>query len=45
MVPDLPDHCQVVDHRPYWILPGFVDVHTHFVQLDIIASHGESLLN
>jgi guanine deaminase len=45
MVPDLPDHCQVIDHRPHWILPGFVDVHTHFVQLDIIASHGESLLN
>ncbi len=45
MVPHLPDHCQVIDHRPYWILPGFVDVHTHFVQLDIIASHGESLLN
>ena len=45
LLPSLPAGCDVQDHRPYWILPGFIDAHTHFVQLDIIASYGETLLS
>jgi guanine deaminase len=44
LLPGLPAGCMVQDHRPYWILPGFIDVHTHFVQLGMVASYGESLL-
>lgn len=44
LLPGLPADCLVQDHRPHWILPGFIDVHTHFVQLGMVASYGESLL-
>ena len=32
------------DYRGKLILPGFVDSHVHYPQTDIIASHGEQLL-
>jgi guanine deaminase len=35
----------VDDHRGRLILPGFVDSHIHYPQTDVIASHGEQLLN
>lgn len=34
----------VVDYRGKLILPGFVDTHVHYAQTDIIASHGEAVL-
>lgn len=34
----------VVDCRPGWIVPGFVDTHIHFPQYDIVASSGDNLL-
>ncbi len=34
----------VDDRRPAWILPGFVDCHTHFPQTFAIASGGGDLL-
>ena len=34
----------VEDCRGRLIVPGFVDAHVHFVQTDIIASHGRRLL-
>lgn len=34
-----------VDHRGKLIVPGFVDCHVHFSQLDIIASYGEQLMD
>lgn len=37
---DLPLH----DYRGNLVLPGFVDTHTHYAQIDVIASHGEQLL-
>lgn len=40
----LPAGTQVDDWRGHLVLPGFVDCHTHFVQADIVAAHGESLL-
>lgn len=35
----------VDDLRPGLILPGFVDLHVHYSQLDIIASFGRQLLD
>ena len=35
----------VVDHSGKLIVPGFIDSHVHFPQVDIIASHGEQLLD
>ncbi len=35
----------VIDHRPHLILPGFIDTHIHFPQLQVIGSWGEQLLD
>jgi len=34
----------VIDHRPHLILPGFIDAHAHFPQMQVIASFGTELL-
>ncbi|MFV0302067.1 MAG: guanine deaminase, partial [Paracoccus sp. (in: a-proteobacteria)] len=34
-----------VDHRPNLILPGFIDPHIHFPQVQVIASWGAQLLD
>ena len=33
-----------IDYRPNLIIPGFVDVHNHFPQLQVIASYGTQLM-
>ena len=33
-----------VDHRPHLLVPGFIDAHAHFPQMQIIASYGAELL-
>ena len=40
----LPAGTPLADHRGKLILPGFVDTRVHYPQTDIIASHGEQLL-
>ncbi|WP_224703285.1 guanine deaminase [Devosia aquimaris] len=35
---------EVVDHRPHLILPGFIDMHLHYVQSQIVGSYAGSLL-
>jgi guanine deaminase len=35
---------RVIDHRPNLILPGFIDCHAHYPQMDVIASYGAELL-
>ncbi len=35
----------VIDHRPHLILPGLIDPHIHFPQLQVIASWGRQLLD
>ncbi len=37
--------CEIVDHRPHLILPGFIDTHAHFPQMQVIASYGAELLD
>ncbi len=34
-----------IDHRPYLIMPGFIDPHIHFPQVQVIASWGAQLLD
>ena len=36
---------KAVDHRPHLILPGFIDTHVHFPQMQVIASYGAELLD
>src|SRR4029450_8892653 len=43
-LPALPREVTVVDYRGKLIVPGFVDTHVHYPQIDMIASHGEQLL-
>jgi guanine deaminase len=40
----LPAGAQYHDYSGKLILPGFVDTHVHYSQLDVIASYGEQLL-
>lgn len=35
----------VTDHRPHLIMPGFIDPHIHFPQVQVIASWGAQLLD
>ena len=41
----LPSDLQVVDHGEKLIIPGLIDCHLHYPQIDIIASYGERLLD
>src|SRR5690606_23123871 len=36
---------RTVDHRPHLIVPGFIDTHVHFPQMQVIASYGAELLD
>ncbi|MEM9461337.1 MAG: guanine deaminase [Myxococcota bacterium] len=43
LLPGLAD-VDVVDHRGRILMPGFIDAHIHYPQMEMIASHGEQLL-
>jgi guanine deaminase len=45
LLPGLADGTPVQDYRGKLIVPGFIDCHVHYSQLDIIASYGEQLLD
>ncbi len=34
-----------IDHRPHLIIPGMIDAHAHFPQMQVIASYGAELLD
>nr|WP_321526202.1 guanine deaminase [uncultured Cohaesibacter sp.] len=36
---------KVIDHRPHLLVPGFIDTHLHFPQVQVIASWGAQLLD
>ncbi|HHG91012.1 MAG TPA: guanine deaminase [Devosia sp.] len=40
----VPEGCAVADHRPHLILPGLIDPHIHFVQMQVVASYAANLL-
>lgn len=35
----------IVDHRPHLLVPGFIDTHLHFPQVQVVASWGAQLLD
>lgn len=37
------DH-EVIDHRPHLIMPGLIDPHIHFVQMQVVGSYAANLL-
>lgn len=41
----LPDTVAVEDYSGKLLLPGFIDCHVHYSQLDIVAAYGEQLLD
>ncbi|MDO6964313.1 guanine deaminase [Rhizobium alvei] len=38
------DGVSVIDHRPHLILPGFIDTHLHFPQMQVVGSYAANLL-
>jgi guanine deaminase len=38
------DDVAEIDHRPHLILPGFIDTHLHFPQMQVIGSYAANLL-
>jgi guanine deaminase len=45
LAPRLPEGIETVDHRGKLVMPGFIDSHVHYVQLEIMASYGRQLLD
>ena len=45
LLPQLGDGVELTEFGDNIIVPGFIDCHVHFPQLDIIASYGEQLLD
>jgi len=39
-----PDDVETMDHRPHLIMPGFIDPHLHFPQMQVIGSYAANLL-
>ncbi|MGC4009583.1 MAG: guanine deaminase [Pseudomonas sp.] len=39
-----PADVEIVDHRPHLIMPGFIDTHLHFPQMQVIGSYAANLL-
>lgn len=39
-----PENVAEVDHRPDLIVPGFIDTHLHFPQMQVMASYAANLL-
>ena len=39
-----PEGVETVDHRPHLIMPGFIDPHLHFPQMQVVGSYAGNLL-
>ena len=39
-----PQDVAEIDHRPHLIVPGFIDTHLHFPQMQVMASYAANLL-
>ena len=45
LMPSLSTEIKVIKHNNTLLLPGFVDTHIHFPQVEIIAAYGEQLMD
>ena len=45
LMPSLSPEIKVIKHNNTLLLPGFVDTHIHFPQVEIIAAYGEQLMD
>jgi guanine deaminase len=45
LLPALGADVPIIDHREKILVPGFVDAHVHYPQIDVIASYGAQLLD
>jgi guanine deaminase len=45
LLPQLGADVRVDDHRGRILVPGFIDTHVHYPQVDVIASYGTQLLD
>lgn len=45
MLPALSPDIELTDYSGHLIVPGFIDCHVHFSQVDIIGSYGEQLFD
>jgi guanine deaminase len=45
ILPQLGADIHIQDQRDKFLLPGFIDTHVHFPQIDVIASYGTQLLD
>ncbi|MFN3628471.1 MAG: guanine deaminase [Casimicrobiaceae bacterium] len=45
LLPALGEGVPLLDRRGHLLVPGFVDAHVHYPQVDVIASHGAQLLD
>jgi guanine deaminase len=45
LLKEMPSNVKVVEHGDKLIIPGLIDCHVHYPQIDIIASYGERLLD
>lgn len=45
LLPRLPQGTRVTDYRGHLVVPGFVDTHVHYPQLDMIAAYGAKLMD
>lgn len=45
LLPAIRDEAEIADYSGKLIVPGFIDCHVHFSQVDIIGSYGEQLLD
>ncbi|MFP8966622.1 guanine deaminase [Pokkaliibacter sp. CJK22405] len=45
LLPTLPAGTEVITFADALIMPGFIDTHIHYPQMDVIASYGEQLLD
>jgi guanine deaminase len=39
-----PEDVEAIDHRPHLIMPGFIDPHIHFPQMQVVGSYAGNLL-
>lgn len=44
IIDQAPDSVEIIDHRPLLLMPGFIDPHIHFPQIQVTASYAANLL-